>query len=192
MTLAVFDQRVARRIILRTGIGLGLSACLESHGVAQDNPAVARPKADDLLVQVGDTSRTPLTPTDIAAGNKQIFAWAMDPTDSTVRSGSRLNRVLLIRLNPEDLTAETSERAVAGVVAYSAICPHNGCEITEWIPAEQSLYCPCHASKFEPGDSGKVLDGPAPNALPGLPLKLVDGKLVVAKAFTARITFEQG
>jgi len=192
VTLAVFDQRVARRIILKTGIGLGLGACLESQGIAQENPTAARPKVDDLLVKVGDVTHTPLTPADIAAGSKQIFAWAMDPTDSTVRSGSRLNRVLLIRLNPEDLTAETSERAVVGVVAYSAICPHNGCEITEWIPAEQSLYCPCHASKFEPRDAGKVLDGPAPNPLPGLPLKLVDGKLVVSKVFTSRITFERG
>jgi len=32
-----------------------------------------------------------------------------------------------------------------------------------------------------------VIDGPAPRALAALPLKVVDGKLVVAKPFTARV-----
>jgi rieske iron-sulfur protein len=163
-----------------------------SRGLAQDASTVTRPTAGDLLILVGDASNTPLTPAAVTTGSKQIFAWAMDPTDHTVRNSSRLNRVLLIRLDPESLTEETKERAVAGVVAYSAICPHNGCEVTDWIPSDQILYCPCHASKFAPRDAGKVLDGPAPKALPGLPLKLVDGKLVIASAFTSRITFEQG
>ena len=39
---------------------------------------------------------------------------------------------------------------------------------------------------------GTVVDGPAPRMLPALPLKIVDGKLVVAKPFTARVGFEPG
>jgi Rieske Fe-S protein len=35
-----------------------------------------------------------------------------------------------------------------------------------------------------------VKDGPAPRALPQLPLKVVDGVLVVAAPFTARVGFE--
>jgi rieske iron-sulfur protein len=163
-----------------------------TRGLAQDNPATTRPKVGDLLILVGDASGTPLVPEAIVAGSKQVFAWAMDPADHTVRSGSRLNGVLLIRLSPDALSDDTRTRAVAGVLAYSAICPHNGCEVTDWIATEQTLYCPCHASKFEPRDAGKVLDGPAPKALPGLPLKLVEGRLVVASAFTSSITFEQG
>jgi Rieske Fe-S protein len=37
-----------------------------------------------------------------------------------------------------------------------------------------------------------VLDGPAPRALPALPLKIADGMLVVAKPFTTRVGFEPG
>jgi len=186
------DERAARRRVLCAGVALGFGACMATAGLAEDNPAAARPKAGDLLVRFGNADPAPLTPDDVAAGSKQIFAWAMDPVDHTVRNGSRLNGVLLIRLDPQDMSAETRGRSATGVLAYSAICPHNGCEVTEWIPAEQSLYCPCHASKFEPRDAGKVLDGPAPKALPALPLTLSDGKLVVAQPFTARITFEQG
>jgi Rieske Fe-S protein len=32
-----------------------------------------------------------------------------------------------------------------------------------------------------------VIDGPAPRALAALPLKIADGRLVVAKPFTARV-----
>jgi rieske iron-sulfur protein len=186
------EQRAGRRTILRAGLGLGISACFACQAEAQDNPAAARPKEGDLLVKFGDATNTPLTPGDVPAGSKQIFAWSMDPSDKTVRSGSRLNRILLVRLEPEKLVGETKARSAEGVVAYSSICPHNGCDVNEWVAADQTLFCACHASKFEPRDAGKVLDGPSPNPLPALPLKVTDGKLVVAKPFTSRITFEQG
>ena len=35
------------------------------------------------------------------------------------------------------------------------------------------LHCPCHFSKFNPGDGARVADGPAPRPLPALPLALV-------------------
>jgi rieske iron-sulfur protein len=175
---------------LKAGIGLGIQLSLAPIVSGQDNPATARPKPDDLLVRVGDASATPLTPADIKPGAKQTMAWALDPKDKTVRNGSRLNRVMLVRLDPEKLSAETKTRSADGVVAYTAICTHTGCEVTEWIPEDRLLYCPCHSSKFEPADSAKVMDGPAPRALPALPLKVVDGKLAVAKPFTARIAFE--
>lgn len=190
--MASFDERAARRTVLKAGLGLGLAASLPACLSAQDNPAAARPKEGDLLIKVGDASLAPLTPADIPLAGKQTFAWAMDPGDKTVRSGSRLNRVLLVRLDEEKLGAETKTRAIEGVVAYSSICPHSGCDVTEWVATDQTLFCPCHASKFEPKDGAKVLDGPSPKALPALPLKIVDGKLVVAKPFTSRVTFEQG
>lgn len=182
------DQQADRRSLLKAGLGLGLASLLP----AQENGATARPKEGDLLVKAADAAAAPLTPADIPAGAKQIFAWAMDPADKTLRSGSRLNRILLVRLDPDKLTPETKARAAEGVVAYSAICSHAGCDVTDWIAEDQTVFCSCHASKFDPKDAGKVLDGPAPKALPALPLKVVDGKLVVAKPFTSRITFEQG
>jgi rieske iron-sulfur protein len=97
---------------------------------------------------------------------------------------------MLLRMDAEKLSPETNSRAADGVVAYTAICTHTGCEVTEWVPEEQLLYCPCHESKFEPRDGAKVVDGPAPRMLPALPLKLADGKLAVAKPFTAPVAFE--
>jgi nitrite reductase/ring-hydroxylating ferredoxin subunit len=83
-----------------------------------------------------------------------------------VRSGSRLNLVLLLRFDPGELSPETRLRAADGVVGYTAICTHTGCEVEEWLAEKQLLYCGCHASMFDPKDGARVVDGPAPRVLP--------------------------
>jgi rieske iron-sulfur protein len=175
---------------LLAGICAGLGLGIAGPAFAQSDKSAARPQEGDLLVKDGDAAKTPLMPEDIALEAKQTLAWAMDPTDKTVRSGSRLNLIVLARQKPELLAAETARRAAGGVVAYTAICTHNGCEVDEWQPAEQVLYCQCHASAFDPKDGGRVVDGPAPRELPALPLRIVDGRLVVAGPFTSRVGFE--
>jgi len=116
----------------------------------------------------------------------------MDPSDGTVRNGSRFNALILLRLDEAALKPTTRTRAADGVLAYTAICTHEGCDVDEWIAGRLVLSCACHASEFDPKDAAKVLDGPAPRALPALPLKIADGILVVARPFTSRVGFEQG
>ena len=183
---------IDRRAVLKAGMGLGLALPLASRVAAQDDRAALRPQEGDLLIKSGDAARTPLTPADIQLAAVQTMAWAMDPADRTVRSGSRLNQLVVIRFDPATLSAETRSRAADGVVAYSSICPHTGCDVDDYLATEQQLSCPCHFSIFDPKDGGKVVDGPAPRMLPALPLAVVDGKLVVAKPFTAPISFEKG
>ncbi|MEO8256383.1 MAG: Rieske (2Fe-2S) protein [Acidobacteriota bacterium] len=182
---------MARRSVLKGGLGLGICLNLAAADIlGQDDPAALRPKQGDLLVKENDAAKVPLTPGDLAIGAAQTMAWAMDPGDRTVRSASRLNRVLLIRLDAGKLDPETMARAADGVVAYTAICTHTGCEVVEWLADEGTLHCPCHFSKFNPGAGARVVDGPAPRPLPALPLELMDGRLVVAKPFTSRVGFE--
>src|ERR1700751_2911121 len=107
----------------------------------------------------------------------------MDPATNTVRNGSGLNQGLLLRPDPEAFDAETKERAADGVGAYSAICVHTGCDVTNWHPDRQLLECPCHYSTYDPKQGAKVVSGPAPRRLPALPLRIVDSRLVVAKPF---------
>jgi Rieske Fe-S protein len=180
-----------RRAVIKAGLGLGLGWRLVTDlAAAQSDPASATPKEGDLLIKAGDASKTPLTPGDIPLGAAQTLAWAMDAGDRTARSGSRMNLLLLLRLDPARLAGDTRGRAADGVVAYTAICTHSGCDIDDWIAADQVLSCSCHASTFDPKDGAKVVDGPAPRMLPALPLKVVDGKLVVAGPFTSRVGFE--
>src|SRR5260370_20437879 len=115
----------------------------------------------------------------------------MDPVHKIIRNGERWKGIWRARFPAEQLSDETRTRAAEGVVAYTAICTHAGCEVTDWIVDKQFVFCPCHDSTFDPKDNGKVVDGPAPRMLPALPLKIVEKKLVVAGPFTARIYFEK-
>ena len=172
---------------------IGVGACLAlapGVAIAQRAEASARPGEGDVLVRVGDATLTPLTPDDIPLASAPTMAWAMEPGGKVVRSGSPLNRVLLVRLDPDTLGADTRARAAGGVVAYSAFCTHEGCEVSGWVSAEQMLFCACHQSTFDPRNAARVVDGPAPRSLPALPLKTVDATLVVARPFTSRVGSE--
>lgn len=177
--------------MLRGAAGLALAWLAPGAAAAQDG-RTARPAAGDLLVKVGDAPGRPLTPADIVAGPSPTMAWPMAPGDAVVRSGSRLNRVVLVRLDAAALAEKTRTRSAEGIVAYSAICTHTGCEVGAFLPEDQALYCECHQSRFDPRDDAKVTDGPAPRSLPALPLAVVDGRLVVAGPFSTRPGFEQG
>lgn len=50
-----------------------------------------------------------------------------------------------------------------GVTAYSAICTHLGC-IVAFDDGNQTIVCPCHDGRFNPG-SGAVISGPPPGPL---------------------------
>jgi Rieske Fe-S protein len=181
-----------RRIRRRTAIELGLCLVLAPPVVcAQTDAKRERPREGDLLVAIGSTTPEPLKPDDVPPSGKLTMAWPLDPTDNTVRDGSRLNKVLLLRLDPESLDPVTRDRAAEGVVAYSAICTHTGGDVIVWHPESQRLECPCHYSQFDSAAAAKVVSGPAPRPLPALPLKIADGRLVVAKPFTGRAGFQQ-
>jgi Rieske Fe-S protein len=161
---------------------------------------MARPAAGDMLVfAAGDKAGKPVGADDLAPGGPQVLAWAMEPESGVVRSGSRLNQILLIRLDPAELDGETAARSVDGVVAYSAICTHAQCSVAEFRREKGVLHCPCHQSEFDPKQGGKVAGGPAPRPLAALPIKAADGikltggaeapggVLVVAKPFVGKV-----
>jgi rieske iron-sulfur protein len=182
----------ARRIGRRAALGMGVCLALTPRWAsAQADPARERPREGDLLVTVGAAPPQPLTTDTVPLGGKLTLAWPMDPDGNTVRSGSRLNKILLLRLDAEGFDPKTRERAAEGIVAYSAICTHTGCDVINWHPDRQLLECPCHYSLYDPKEGAKVVGGPSPRPLPALPLKSEDGRLVVAKPFTGRAGFQQ-
>jgi Rieske Fe-S protein len=162
--------------------------------MAQDiDPRDARPQEGDRFVfATGERKGDLITLPDLPLGGPLVMAYPIDPQSKIVRDGSRLNQVLLIRLEAEALTEDTRARSAAGVVAYSAICTHAGCDVSDWQAATKTLMCFCHYSQFDPKDGARVVDGPAPRRLAALPLKVVDGILMAAGGFSGRVGFQQG
>jgi rieske iron-sulfur protein len=187
------DRAQGRRAFLKVALGLGL--CLSfPDGVfaGADDPTTARPEEGDRFVfPFGDREGQIVTPADLPLGGPQQQAYPMDPRVNIVRNGSTLNLVLLIRLDPTDLTDETRALAAEGVVAYSAVCTHQGCPVSMWQAQSKTLFCACHGTQFDPRDRARVVDGPAPRRLPMLPVKVVDGVLTVAGRFTGRVGGER-
>ena len=153
----------------------------------------ARPQKDDRFVfRDGAREGQIVALADLRAGGPPITAYPIDPRTKIIRNDSRLNQVLLIRLDPADLADETRARGAQGVVAYSAVCTHTGCDIWDWQAETRVIKCPCHYSTFDVKDGARVLDGPAPRRLPALPLRMVDGVPAAAGGFASRVGFQQG
>ncbi|MGE0682324.1 MAG: ubiquinol-cytochrome c reductase iron-sulfur subunit [Candidatus Binatia bacterium] len=185
------SRNLSRRGVLKSALRLGLGLQFVSHiTYAAEAPQKARPQAGDVFVfSLGDRQGQPVTLQDLPLGGPPIVAYPMDAGTQIVRNGSRLNRVLLVRLATKDLTAQTRTTAAEGIVAYSAICPHTGCDVAGWQADTKHFVCPCHASTFDPQDRAKVVSGPAPRSLAVLPLRITDGKLTVAGPFAGRVGF---
>lgn len=144
------------------------------------------PQPGDRLVRMDDEGAPqPLKTADIPFASKPVRALPYAAGDALLRDGSRLGRVILMRFDPASLDAETRARSADGVLAYSAVCTHQGCEVSEWDAAGGAMFCFCHFSKFDPLKAGTVTAGPAGRALPWLPLKSEHGELVVAGSFSS-------
>lgn len=181
-----------RREVLKSAAGLVLAWLTPISAFAQQGRD-ASPAVGDWLVRHGDSSLIPLTPDDVPFDGRALMAWAMSPKGDVLKDGNPMHRVVLARLNPNALSAFTQANAVDDIVAYSAICTHSGCEVDESLGDSSTLFCSCHGSIFDPRDGGAAIGGPAPRALPSLPLKLAgDGRLVVAAPFTSEPGYGPG
>ena len=178
---------LVRRTLLKGALAAGLPVPFAHASLAQES-RMARPDKGDLLVYAsGDKAREVITLADLRVGGPPVMAWPMDPASKSLRDGSRLNQVILVRLNAEDLDEATRARAADGVVGYSATCTHALCPVSGWNAEKHVLRCPCHNSEYAPGRAGEVVFGPAPRPLPGLPLAVTDGALSAAGKFLGKV-----
>ncbi len=184
-----------RRSLLKTLLGWLMGLPLVTRAVAQTNGdeiRKARPqKGDGFVHAVGDRKGQLVRVVDLEIGGPQAICYAKEPYTGVVRDGSRLNQVVLVRLDPEGLAGATRAASAEGVVAYSAICPHTGCDVSMWRAGSGNLLCSCHDSEFDPRDGARVTTGPAPRRLPSLPLAVRDGVVEASGGFDARVRFQR-
>lgn len=148
-------------------------------------PAWAGPTVGDKLVEEdAEGEPAPIKVSDLKIGKPRVV-YPLDPATKKPRDETRLNKLVLLRFAEADLDAESGKRAAGGVIAFSAICTHQGCDVKTWLSKEKALVCYCHSSKFALLEGAAVKAGPAPRPLPSIALGLDGETLVVAGAFSA-------
>jgi Rieske Fe-S protein len=188
-----------RRTLILTALATGACLAVSKPAAAdEDQPGSdERPqKADVLVFSEGEHAGEVIKPQDLKLGGPPVQAWPRDSKTSVVRKGSRLNEVLVVRLDPAELDDETRSHAADGIVAYSAICSHAGCPVTGWLKGAAGdndvFKCFCHNSEFDPRHSAEVVFGPALRRLAALPLTTADGSLTVAATFVGKVGQQAG
>lgn len=188
------DPEISRRKFINMAFGTagavgGISLLTALSGIRPPirlsaNKVPALP--GDILVHAeGDKSGQPITAADLS--NKITRAWPQgkDKKGNTVtRDGEPNNLLIVFKFAPSELQAPTDLKAAVadqGIVAYSGICMHLGCQVGDNSAKPETLLCPCHSGAYDPRQGCKVIGGPPPKPLPQLPIKM-DGDHIVATA----------
>lgn len=162
------------------------------RAAAADKPERMPPQIGDRLqITKGSLKGEFLRPELLEQDQPQIEGFPFSVTEDLLRKRNRFNRLLFVRIDPNEIDEETAPLAVDGVLVYSAICTHKGCTIKSWLAEERHLRCHCHLSQFDVKTGGSVRDGPARAPLPMLGVKLDDdGFVTVAAEFNRKPGFK--
>ncbi len=163
------EKRFSRKRFIRLGAALGVSAAgasvVAACGSGGGGGAEQSGGGEDSTGDVGGAPE---------AGGGETVAQVQSGTaiaqESDVAQGSALEftdeeggqPAVLVRLESGDF------------VAYSAVCTHRQCTVGY---SEGNLSCPCHGSVFDPTSGGAVVNGPATQPLPEIPVEVRDGEV---------------
>jgi Rieske Fe-S protein len=139
---------IARRTVLVTGGALG-AAALVACGGSDDGGA------------------SPSAPTDAESSAAPNSAEVLGPVDQVaVGSG-------VVYDGPKVVVTQPSPGEIRG---FTAVCPHQGCLVSE--VTDNEILCPCHGSLFSAED-GAVLVGPATTGLAPVPVAVADDQVIL-------------
>ncbi|CQR52402.1 MULTISPECIES: QcrA and Rieske domain-containing protein [Haloferax] len=103
------------------------------------------------------------------------------------RPGIERAPTLLVRHAEDAYGGATNlEYTVSGYAAYSKVCTHAGCMVSN--EEGETFVCPCHFGKFDPTAGAKVVGGPPSRPLPQLPITLSsEGNLIATGDFNGPV-----
>lgn len=154
---------VPRRTVLQ-GIGAG-GAAIVTGGLLAACGSEETPVADDPSPTPSADASTEAS--DAGGGNSGGGAANELTATADVPEGGGI--VL------DDAEVVVTQPSAGEFVAFSSICTHQGCPVSE--VSGGTINCPCHGSQFSIED-GSVVAGPAPSPLPSVPVT-VEGDSVV-------------
>lgn len=151
------DSKPSRRHVIAAGAGIGALAAVAGCGSGADSSSSSSSSSSSAPSSSESSS---------SAGGETVATVKDIEVGGAVSAKSGGKDIIVARP-----TADS-------VVAFSAICTHKGCTVK---PNGKELDCPCHGSKYAAA-TGKVINGPAPKPLPGVPVHVKDGKVVTGDA----------
>ncbi|WP_436925095.1 Rieske (2Fe-2S) protein [Halosimplex amylolyticum] len=126
--------------------------------------------SDDVALV--DAEGEPITEDSLAFGD---FTTVFPETNPGIEDAP----TLLVRFEEGEYGDGTNaDWIVSGYAAYSKVCTHAGCMVSNID--DTTLVCPCHAGKFDPLSGASVVGGPPPRPLPQLPIRLSEEGTLVA------------
>ena len=112
---------------------------------------------------------------DALAGGGMIVAFPEGHTDAAD------SQIALLRLPGVAAQPGRESWSPEGFFAYSRVCTHAGCAVSQYEDETQALLCPCHQSTFDLRDGCRPVAGPAARPLPQLALAVDAGGFLVAQ-----------
>ncbi|MGI9419765.1 MAG: ubiquinol-cytochrome c reductase iron-sulfur subunit [Geminicoccaceae bacterium] len=168
---------------MSSAVGLAGLTLISDTSEAAKKPEKMFPQVGDRFqITKGPLKGELLRPGLLKVGEAPVIGFPYAPKEQILRKKNRLNRLLMVELDPADMEEETRERSAEGVLIYSALCTHRGCTIASWKAEEQHFRCHCHLSEFDPLDSARPQNGPAKKSLAAVPVTVDDEGFVVATA----------
>ncbi|MDR6907541.1 Rieske Fe-S protein [Agromyces sp. 3263] len=159
------SSHLTRRTVLTVGSTGALGGVLALAACAPGDPDASSSKPTSAAPSVTDEPVTGTTGApDAPAVGEDIAALADVPVGGSIDA----------TINGEP--ALIAQPTAGQVVAFSAVCTHQGCIVAA---SGDEFDCPCHGSKFDAA-TGDVLNGPALEPLPAIPVAVSGDRIVAA------------
>ncbi len=166
-------------------VGGSLNAFAAGGRGSQPQPVGAPERFDSFVYADGPNKGKDVVLTDIVVDAPPITVQAKDEAGQ-VRESEKAT-ILMYRVAPDKIPDDIRGDTVEGLIAYSALCTHQGCLVSGWDAASKQFICPCHNGLFDPLKGGVNTAGAPTRALPQVPVRIHDGKLVVGDAIISWI-----
>lgn len=156
---------VARRTVLVSGGAIGAAAALAACGGSGDSAtSSSSAPTSDASPQSSAAGTTTVPDSSGPAPQGEVLG----PVDQVaVGSG-------VVYDGPKVVVTQPVEGDVRG---FTAVCPHQGCLVSEVTNNE--ILCPCHGSLFSAED-GAVIVGPARTGLAPVDVAVVDDQVILS------------
>ena len=155
-----------------------------------------------LIAALGPLPGRSLFKTGWSAGKRLVTNDGKQVTRDTLATGTFLtafpeggteaasSQVMLFRLPPGSFRILPGRETWSpeGYIAYSRVCTHAGCSVSQYLDQARVMACPCHQSTFDITNGAQPSFGPAGRPLPQLPLTIdAQGFLVAQSDFTQTV-----